>query len=325
MLRQRCQRPNGAMQIDLLQNRRHFIRTMTSLSACALLAGCGGGGGVASSDTGIVPTPTASVPPVVPIVSGAHPLNLALTLAYLGAQFYGYASRGTGLSSDLTIGIGRSGAVTGARLATFDDAVVAGYAGELADDKHSHVVALRARIGALAAAQPALDLSASTEGAFTNAAQGTGFVGANGAFDPYASAEDFLFGAFLIENTVAAAYRTCLLQSDDASVVAIVTAHLADAIYHGGLIRTLLEDKAATNVAIGRAVSNVGLLLATLDGSNIGDQTLAGASGVSSNLLDDDGRPIPFTRTTAQVLKTLYLSSTSVGGFLPAGANGIAA
>lgn len=38
------------------------------------------------------------------------------------------------------------------------------------------------------------------------------------------------------------------------------------------------------------------------------------------------GCPIPFTRGSTQILKTLYLSpSATPGGFLPAGANGVRA
>ncbi|WP_174292218.1 ferritin-like domain-containing protein, partial [Sphingomonas bacterium] len=199
------------------------------------------------------------------------------------------------------------------------------HAAELADDKQAHVVALRGRIGALTAAQPQLDLSASSTGAFSVAARGAGVAGAGAGFDPYASDANFLIGAFFVENAVAAAYRTLLAQSSDPADQAVLQSQLADAIYHGGLIRSLLDDQASADSSIGTVLTGAGTMLAAFDGSDVGDQTLAGANGASSNLLDADSRPIPFTRTNAQVLKALYLSSSGVGGFLPTGANGIAA
>ena len=306
-------------------DRRNFLRLAASFSTGALLTGCGAG------DTGSGSTSSAAVAVVAapadgaPVGPGMQPLNLALNLAYLGAQYYGYAARGTGLSSSLTSGVGTAGPATGARQATFGDVVIALYAAELADDKQAQLAALRGQMGALAAAQPALDLSTGSSGAFSLAAQAAGIVPAGAAFDPYAGDDNFLLGAFLVENTVAAAYRTLLAQTDDPATAGILSAHLGDSIYHGGLIRALLDDKAAANPAISKALGNTSAMLAAVDGSNIGDQTLEGASGISSNLFDADGRPIPFTRASTQVLKALYLSSSGFGGFMPAGANGITA
>ena len=311
-------------------DRREFIRLTASFSTGLLLAGCAGGGGADGEDVAasepivVVPGPTPTVTPSPLDVAGvSHPLNLALTLAYVGAQYYGYAARGGGLPAALTGGVGRFGLASGARQASFSDPLVAAYAVELADDKQKHVERLRGQLGAQAAAQPALDLSSGATGAFTTAAQRAGITGSGTAFDPYASDVHFLLGAFLVENTVAATYRTILGQTSDTAVADMLAINLADAIYHGGLIRTLLDDKAATNTAIATALSGASIMLGALDGSNIGDQSLAGASGFSSNLQDSDGRPIPFTRATGQVLKNLYLSDGGVGGFLPAGVNGV--
>jgi hypothetical protein len=308
---------------DLPPDRRHFIRLALGLSTSLLLSGCGGSDGVAAA-TGANASPAvaAETAPVTPAAQGSHPLNLALNLSYLGAQFYSIAARGTGLATSSIGGIGRAGAASGARQISFADPLLAGHAAELADDKQAHVTALRAQIGTLAAAQPMLDLSTSATGAFSIAAQRAGIVAAGSSFDAYAGDDDFLLAAFLIENMVAASYRTLLAAGvDDGGVV---SANLADAIYHGGLIRSLLDDRAVADPAIGTALSGASAMFAALDGTNVGDQTLAGASGSSANLLDADDRPIPFTRAQAQVLKTLYLSGGEVGGFLPQGANGIA-
>lgn len=308
---------------DPIPDRRHVLRLALGLSTSLFLGGCG------SSDSGVTGA-GASAPlavavetaPVASAAQGSHPLNLALNLSYLGAQFYGMAARGTGLATSLIGGIGRAGTALGARQVSFADPLLAGYAAELADDKQAHVATLRAQIGALAAAQPTLDLSTSATGAFSIAAQRAGIIAAGSSFDAYASDDDFLLAAFLIENMVAASYRTLLGAGvDDGGVV---STNLADAIYHGGLIRSLLDDRAVADPAIGTALSGASTMFAALDGTNVGDQTLTGSSGTSANLLDAEDRPIPFTRAQAQVLKTLYLSSDGVGGFLPAGANGVA-
>lgn len=308
-------------------DRRHFLRLAAGFSVGSLLSACGSGGGTATSSAIAVvaaPSAAAAAAAAVPVATGQAPLNIALNLAYLGAQYHGYAARGVGLPAALTGGTGRAGAASGARQASFADPLIAGYAAELADDKQAHVVALRGQIGVLAAAQPTLDLSTAPTSAFSVAAQGAGIVAAGRSFDPYAGDAAFLLGAFLIENGVAATYRTLLAQTTDAATAALIGTNLADAIYHGGLIRALLEDKAAGDASIGTAMAGASTLFAGIDGTDTGDQTLGGASGASSNILDADGLPIPFTRSGAQVLKTIYLSSSAIGGFMPAGANSVA-
>lgn len=303
-------------------DRRHFLRLAAGFSTGALLAGCGGGGG--PSDT--VPVVSAPVPVVAaPASPGAtaNPLNLPLMLAYVGGQFYSYAARGSGLPGALTGGTGRAGGATGARQVTFDDPAIARLAGDLADDKAAHVTGLRNKLGAMAAAQPAIDLSAAASGAFSIAAQRAGIVSAGQPFDPYSDDEHFLIGGLLIENAGAATYRSLLLGEPNADIAATVGEHLADAIYHGGLFRALLDDRAAANPGLDATVTKMTAMLATLDGA-VGDQAVAGASPASSNLFDAEGRPIPFTRTSTQVLRALYLSDAGVGGFLPMGANGVA-
>lgn len=317
---------NGAMFDTAPQDRRRFLRLAMTLSTGALLAGCGGGG--AAGDAVVVvpgPDPVAGAPPVATPtpVATATPLGLALNLAYLGAQYYGIAARGVGLPASLTSGAGIAGVASGGRQATFADPLIAGFAVELADDKQAQVAALRGQIGAGVAAQPAIDVSTGARGAFSVAAQGAGIVAPGAAFDPYASDDNFLIGALLLENAVAAAHRTLLGPTTDTAIATLVTAQLGDAIYHGGLVRALLDGRIGANPTLDKAVTNTTALLASLDGSNIGDQTLAGSSGASSNLFDADGRAIPFTRADAQILKALYLSNGVAGGFLPAGANGV--
>lgn len=304
------------------QDRRRFLRQAANLSIGMLLTGCGGGGGSPVGGAVAVTTvPSAVISATVPVAAvSAHPLGLALNLAYLGAQYYGFAARGSGLSAAMTSGVGIAGSVIGPRQATFADPLVFALATELAEDKQTHVATLRERIGAQVPAQPPLDLSAGPRGAFSTLAQSAGILPPGAAFDPYTDDGNFLIGAFVIENAVAAAYRTALAQTSDPAMAML----LAEAIYHGGAVRTALDARASSNAAIDTALTNASRQLSTLDGTNVGDQSLTGAVGTSSNLVDAEGRPIPFTRANAQVLKVLYLSSNGVGGFLPSGANGVA-
>ena len=305
-------------------DRRRFLSMAAGFSLTALLSGCGSGSAEASDPVTVVAArATSATTAAIPAASTPAPLNLALNLSYLGAQYHGFAARGAGLPATMTGGSGQAGAVTGARQASLADPLVVALAAELADEKLAHVAALRGQLGALAAAQPALDLSTASTGAFSTAAQGAGIVAAGATFDPYSGDTNFLLGGFFIENGVSATYRTLLAQTSDAATSALLASNLADAIYHGGLIRSVLEDRAAADPSIAAALTNAGRLLAGIDGTDTGDQSLAGAIGASSNLLDADGRPIPFTRTGQQVLRTIYLSSGSAGGFMPAGANGV--
>jgi len=304
-------------------DRRRFLRLAAGLAASSLLSGCGGESASAADGTPApTPAPAASVPVAAPTLSdSAQGLNLALNLGYVGALYYGTAARGAGLADSAITGVGTPGRGYGARQVSFTDATIARHAGEFADDKTAQVLALRTQLGAQAAAQPAIDLSAA--GAFTTAAQRAGIVDAGASFDPYVSDAAFLTGAFLIENRVAAAYRSLLRADGDAASSSLIAANLADAIYHGGVIRSLLEDRAPSDPVAAAALAKVGTFLATLDGSDVGDQSLEGASGPSVDIVDAEGHPIPFTRDSAQVLKTLYLTSSGVGGFLPGGANGV--
>jgi hypothetical protein len=312
-------------------SRRGFLRVAAGLAVTGLLAGCGGDGG---STTGAA-TPLATDTSATALASStdastlsteAAKLNLALNLEYLGAEFYAYASSGAGLPANLISGIGKQGSVSGGRQASFSDALVGQQASDLAKDKLANVTSLRAQLTSASAALPALDFSSTAKSAFSTAAQAAGIVGAGGSFDAFASDDNFLIGAFFVENVVAATYRTILPDIVTPAMVQVVTANLADAIYHNGLIRTMLTTRAAGDAALTPMVTAISAYLARLDGSGGGDQGLE-STGDSSNIIDGDGTPIPFKRTSAQVLQTLYLTSvpSSAGGFLPNGANGLGA
>ncbi|MDB5701541.1 MAG: ferritin-like protein [Sphingomonadales bacterium] len=309
-----------------VHSRRGFLRVAAGLAGATLLAGCGGGGGAAETVTPLPVTPV-NAPPIVgnSLSAEAVKLNLALNLEYLGAQFYAYASKGAGLSANLLTGIGPQGAVIGGRQVAFVDPRVSEHASELAADKLANVISLRTQLGTSVAAQPAFDFSASVTSAFSTAAQAAGVVAKGATFDAFSSDENFLIGAFLLQNSVAATYR--MMSSDVVTPASLqtVTANLADAIYHGGSIRTMLATMAVDKAAIALSMTSICAYLAKLDGSNSGDQSLEHAAGGSTNIIDTDGTPIPFMRDQNQVLQALFLTPIPAlgGGFLPNGTNGL--
>ncbi|MDB5714724.1 MAG: ferritin-like protein [Sphingomonadales bacterium] len=311
-------------------SRRGFLRVAAGLAGATLLPGCGGGGG--GTTEAATPPPLAPVTPVNTAPVGGNSLsaeavklNLALNLEYLGAQFYAYASKGAGLSSDLVTGIGQQGAVAGGRQVAFVDDAVRERASELAADKLANVISLRAQLGTSVAAQPAFDFSASATSPFSTVAQAAGVVAQGATFDAFSSDEKFLIGAFLLENGVAATYRMISSEVVTPASLEAVTANLADAIYHGGLVRTMLATRAVDNAAIALSITSICAYLAKLDGSNVGDQSLEHAAGGSTNIIDADGTPIPFVRDQNQILQALYLTPVPAiaGGFLPNGMNGL--
>ena len=145
-------------------------------------------------------------------VTDADVLNFALNLEYLEANFYSYAVNGTPIAATSTTGTGTSGAATGGRAVVFNDAVVQAYAQEIARDELNHVNFLRTALGSAAVAQPTIDVGIAPNGAFSSAARAAGLIGATSAasptfFDPYASANNFLLGAFIFEDVGVTAYK----------------------------------------------------------------------------------------------------------------------
>lgn len=260
-------------------------------------------------------------------LTDADVLNFALNLEYLEAQFYSYAALGVGLpNADLT-GTGTQGAVTGGRQVAFSDPIVAQYAREIAADEIAHVRFLRTQLGMSAVAQPAIDIGTSPTGAFSSAARAAGLVGDGEAFDPYASDENFLLGAFIFEDVGVTAYKGAAPLISNKTYLEAAAGILAVEAYHAGIIRTTLYGKGIDTPALRTSADKISDARDSLDGPSDIDQGISPTTvngNLTSNIVPLDANGLAFSRTTGQVLNIAYLNKTAVstGGFFPAGVNG---
>lgn len=305
------------------EERRRFIKLAAGSAAAAgtlsLLSACGGGG-----DDNDTPTPTPSPSPTpTPTTADQDVLNFALNLEYLEAQFYSFAVTGQSIPASLLSGTGRAGAPTGGRQVTFTDKLVAQYAREIAADEQAHVAFLRSALGSVAVAQPDLDISAS--GAFTAAARAAGVVGANETFDPYASDEAFLLGAFIFEDVGVTAYKGASILLTSKTYIEAAAGILAAEAYHAGLVRTTLYGKGIATPSLRTNTDKISDARDSLDGASDDDQGISSLDGgASSNIVPTNSDGIAYSRSTGQVLNIVYLNKAAVGsgGFFPRGVNG---
>lgn len=311
-------------RVERRNERRKFFKTAggfaVGATAGAVLGACS-----SNSDTAIAQAaPTANVDNDV--------LNFALNLEYLEAQFYSFAAFGVGLpASDLT-GTGTQGAVTGGAQVNFTDPVVRQYANEIAQDEIAHVRFLRQVLSTLAVAQPAIDISGTNpNGAFSNAARAAGLVGAGQAFNPYASDEAFLLGAFIFEDVGVSAYKGASPLITNKTYLEAAAGILAAEAYHAGIVRTALYAKGIPTGPTPQLRANADAISNardSLDGTSDLDQGISPTgtgNAAASNLFPSDANGIAFSRSTQQVLNIVYLNpaaGTTSGGFFPAGLNG---
>ncbi|WP_338503718.1 ferritin-like domain-containing protein [Sphingomonas kaistensis] len=256
-------------------------------------------------------------------VSDADILNFALNLEYLEAQFYSFAVFGTGLPNSSLSGTGTQGAATGGRQVAFTDPVVAQYAREIAQDEIAHVNFLRRALGTAAVAQPAIDIGTDPNGAFSTAARAAGLVGAGQSFDPYASDENFLLGAFIFEDVGVTAYKGAAPLLANKTFTEAAAGILAVEAYHAAIVRTTLYRKGIQTPALIDATEKISNARDSLDNPADVDQGVA-AIGNASNIVPTDSNALVFGRTTGDVLNIVYLNPGAVprGGFYPNGVNG---
>ena len=301
------------------EERRSFLKyaggASAAIASAGLLASCGGD----AKDSNGNPTPTTPSQ----TVGDGDILNFALNLEYLEAQFYVYATTGAGLDQSQLGGQGTQGAVTGGRKVNFTDPVVAQYANEIAGDERAHVAFLRTALGSAAVAQPAIDISASPTGAFSSAAVAAGLITQGQSFDPYASDENFLLGAFIFEDVGVTAYKGASPLIRNNTYLEAAAGILAAEAYHAGLVRTVLYGKGIQAPSLITATEKISAARDSLDGANDDDQGIQGSNG-ASNIVPADSNAIVYSRTTGQVLDIVYLTKLAAqkGGFFPNGVNG---
>jgi hypothetical protein len=302
--------------------RRAFLKfagMSTAVAGAAAVSACGGGGG----GDGLGVDENVNTPPPQTGLSDADILNFALNLEYLEAQFYSFAATGAGLAANLLTGTGTQGAVTGGRQVTFTDQVVRLYANEIAADEVAHVAFLRSALGSAAVAQPAIDISATATGPFSQAAVAAGLITQGQSFDPYASDENFLLGAYIFEDVGVTAYKGAspLLQSP--TFLSAAAGILGAEAYHAGLIRTVLYGKGIATPALIDATEAISDARDALDNPIDDDQGVRGSNG-ASNIVPTDENGLAYSRSAGDVLNIVFLNPGAVasGGFFPSGVNG---
>jgi hypothetical protein len=271
-------------------------------------------------------------------VTDADILNFALNLEYLEANFYAFAVTGNALAAaDISGTVGVAGTATGGRAVSFaNDANVGQYAREIYEDELAHVRFLRTQLGDVKVAQPAIDLSVGANSAFGKAAAAAGLPA---TFDPYASPENFLLGAFIFEDVGVSAYKGAAPLLSSKTFLEAAAGILAVEAYHAGIVRTALYRKGIETPSLGLIAATEAISKARddLDGRPTedavkgiaadDDQGVAATTvdGLSvSNIVPTNANGITFSRSTGQVLNIVYLNAASVslGGFFPAGVNG---
>ncbi|KQM49119.1 MULTISPECIES: ferritin-like domain-containing protein [Sphingomonas] len=269
-------------------------------------------------------------------ITDADVLNFALNLEYLEAQFYSYAAYGTGLDNSLLSGTSTQGAVRGGRQVNFTDPIVRQYAREIAQDEIAHVKFLRTALGTAAVAQPVIDVSVSPTSAFSLAAQAAGLVPAGTAFDPYASDEAFLLGAFIFEDVGVTAYKGAAPLLTSKAYLEAAAGLLAVEAYHAAIVRTTLYGKGIATPSLRQSADAISNARDSLDGTTDLDQGISPisqtpinlsttqAAVTASNIVPLDANGVAFSRSASQVLNIVYLNkgAASAGGFYPNGMNG---
>ena len=323
-------------------SRRAFFTSAMAGAAGAVVLG-GAMTGSAQAQTSPTPTPSPSpIPSPTSTVTEADVLNFALNLEYLEANFYAFAVTGSALAAaDISGAVGTAGTATGGRAVAFQDPLVAQYAREIAADELAHVRFLRSQFtDATRVAQPVIDLGTSPTGAFSSAARAAGLVVDGQSFDPYASDENFLLGAFLFEDVGVTAYKGAASALINNKVYLEAAAGiLAVEAYHAAIVRSVLYRKglATPSLRLIEATEAISTARDALDGNPTedavrgvapdGDQGIApttSSDGSVANIVPLNANGIAFSRTPAQVLNVVYLNAAAVsmGGFFPAGVNG---
>ncbi len=287
-------------------DRRRFLRTagLAGLGAVAATAMVGAGTGVASAATTREDDTKG--------ISDSAILNFALNLEYLEANFYSFAVHGCPIPSSLMGGLGHQGGISGGKAVPFKSKGIQQLAQEIAGDELAHVSFLRSALGGSAVAQPEIDLFKS----FTAAAQAAGVVPAGTDFDPFASEEYFLLGAFVFEDVGVTAYKGAAPLISSKTYLDAAAGILSVEAYHAAAVRTRIYD-----LGLSDAADLISAARGALDDGKDQGVTVNGAE----NIVPADSNGLAYGRTPGEVLNIVYLTPkvATSGGFFPDGVNGI--
>lgn len=259
------------------------------------------------------------------------PINFALNLEYLQANFLAVATTGKVLVAADISGTGTAGAANGGRQKTFADPALASIAQEMAADALAHVKFLRSQASTVyAVAQPAIDLGTAPTSAFSTLARAAGLIGASAGFDPYGSDDDFLLGLYMLKDVSVTAYAGILGFLGTPTTAEAVAGIMQVEAEHAATVRLALYRRGLTVPSLIDATEAISNYRDTLDGTSSDfDQgvrpTTDAAGATVANVAPLDSKGQVFTRTPAEVLNILYLNAAtgiSTGGFFPAGLNG---
>ncbi|MDQ2833945.1 MAG: ferritin-like domain-containing protein [Acidobacteriota bacterium] len=299
--------------IDKALSRRKFMAGAGTTAAAALIVGC------SNSNPAPTTTPTPTPTPKPLDIPDNDILNFALNLEYLEAEFYLYAATGSGLSSkDALTGAGTTKVPANTIPVPWTNSTFRQYANEIAQDELDHVRAIQAAITGnkgTPVPRPNIDLTF-----FGPLAVAASITTDPTAFNPFASNNAFLVGAFIFEDVGVTAYTGAAPLLTSNAILSAAAGIQATEAYHAAEIRTLLVGNAANSgdqTYVGFA-NKVSALRATLGG---GAETMLSATSIVAA----DSNAIAFGRTTDQVLHIVYGApgvGLAKGGFFPNGLNG---
>lgn len=285
-------------------SRRSFLASAGAVAATSLASGCGG-------------------KKSKPVLNDNDVLNFALNLEYLEAEFYLLAATGSGLAPADT---GKApGATTGGAKIAGLTPLQQNILNEIAFDEQNHVQYLRAtikKLGGTPADKPAIDLTF-----FAALASAAGIPG---SFNPFASFDSFLVGAFTFEDVGVTAYNGATNVLSNVGISGgyfdATAGILPVEAYHAAYVRATLTANAVASPGypyFGFA-NQISALRASLGGGNETALTLPASAATPTTITAADSNALAYARTTDQVLHIVYGSSTvgvSKGGFFPAGVN----
>lgn len=308
-----------AMQSEMTAETRGAVALLTHTRRRNFLGRLLGLGAGAVALTGSRQAAEAQIAPV-PGVTDVGILNFALNFEYLGSEFYTNGLTGAGIAAagiPIT-GSGTAGpTITKANpTVTFATPLLRQFFTELARDEQAHVVTVRAGVvslGGTPIAKPEIDLLNSF-----NAASMMAGLGAT--FDPYANENNFLMGAYILEDVCVTALHGAAPLIVSKVILNSAAGLLGVEAYQAGAIRTLLNQR-----GFGSATQAISMVRATASGVNdfgVAQGPLGNGPAGSTSIVLADSNALAFARNFRQVLNIAYLGGATSGGFFPLGVNG---